>query len=323
MINKQKINIALKMLIAGLISFIIARLLLIEYYVAAPAISILSIQLTRKDFIEIAIKRYISGLSSILVSALLFNFFGINVYVFAVILVLLLILSWAFNASEGIVLSVVLISHFIGYGKVTKSFVGQEILLLTISIGVAFIINMFYPNKSRKAIVNNLRLIDEITSNYLKAIVKYLNEKKDFDESIHLNKFKELLKESELIDKNIILENDQSYLNYLTMREVQINILIDIKDSISKIKINHEYVNLISEMLLKIAENISFDNKALSLKDDLEQLNSYFVSSPLPKSREEFETRAILIQILNEIERFLSIKIDFHNKYPYYNKGVI
>lgn len=323
MINNQKINIAIKMLIAGIVSFIVARALNIENYISAPAISILSIQLTRKDFIEIAVKRYISGFLSIVFSALLFHLLGINLLTFSLILIILLFVSWTLNASEGIVLSVVLISHFLSYNDVTWSFIGHEILLLTVAVLVAFIINMFYPNKSKDKIIANLRKVDQITSLYLKDIINYLNDKVEFDSKIHHQNFNILLNESTLIDKNLILENDQSYLNYLTMREVQIKILADINESVKTIKSHHEYTEKICRMLFALSENISFDNKALSLSDDLNDLKQFFIESPLPKSRSEFETRSTLLQILNDIERFLSIKIAFHNKYPNYNKGAI
>jgi uncharacterized membrane protein YgaE (UPF0421/DUF939 family) len=38
--------------------------------------------------------------------------------------------------------------------------------------------------------------------------------------------------------------------------------------------------------------------------------------SDLPKTREEFETRAILYQILLELESFIKIKIEFYHTYP-------
>ena len=70
--NKQAVNISIKMILAGVITLFVTYLLNIEYYTTAAAVSILSIQLTKRDFITIAIKRIISGIAAILFSALLF-----------------------------------------------------------------------------------------------------------------------------------------------------------------------------------------------------------------------------------------------------------
>ena len=49
----------------------------------------------------------------------------------------------------------------------------------------------------------------------------------------------------------------------------------------------------------------------LSILNDLESLRSEFKRMELPKSREEFESRAQLLQFLNDMEDFLVIKRNF------------
>ncbi|MBF0844793.1 aromatic acid exporter family protein, partial [Streptococcus danieliae] len=36
----------------------------------------------------------------------------------------------------------------------------------------------------------------------------------------------------------------------------------------------------------------------------------------LPQSREEFETRALLLQLLKDLQTFVQLKVDFANHYP-------
>lgn len=62
---------------------------------------------------------------------------------------------------------------------------------------------------------------------------------------------------------------------------------------------------------LCVAENIREMNDCKSLLSDLEILRSEFKKMELPKTREEFESRAQLLQFLNDMEEFLLIKRNF------------
>lgn len=318
--NKDILNISIKMIITGIVAITLGYILNLQFYTTAAAVGILSIQATRKDFISIAFKRYISGFSSLVVSALLFYFLGVNLYTFSLFLIILIFLSWFLNASEGIVLSVVLVTHFLIVKEVTFTFFIEEVVLLTISIGVAFFVNMFYPSSSKQSMLNNLEQVDQIVVDYLKSIIELIENKTKFDNQVYNNKIEKILKETERIDKDLIIQNDHTYLTYLYMRDVQVKILNDICTNVPRITISHSNVLKIVNHLTNISENISFNNEAKYLYENHLQLQTYFIQSDLPKTRSEFETRAILFQILFDIERFLTIKIDFHIKHPKFNE---
>ena len=38
-------------------------------------------------------------------------------------------------------------------------------------------------------------------------------------------------------------------------------------------------------------------------------------ATPLPKTREEFETRATLLQLLRDLETFIQVKVDFYQQF--------
>ena len=40
-----------------------------------------------------------------------------------------------------------------------------------------------------------------------------------------------------------------------------------------------------------------------------------FAKRPLPKTREEFETRATLLQLLRDLETFIQVKVDFYQQF--------
>jgi uncharacterized membrane protein YgaE (UPF0421/DUF939 family) len=60
-----------------------------------------------------------------------------------------------------------------------------------------------------------------------------------------------------------------------------------------------------------IAASFHEKNNVTGLLTILEQLKEHFRNEPLPQSREEFEKRAILYQVIKELEYFLMLKRNF------------
>src|SRR5690625_1173900 len=70
------------------------------------------------------------------------------------------------------------------------------------------------------------------------------------------------------------------------------------------VKVSHQ----IAQLLHGLADTIYPDNAVSYHLDQVEWLKSYFAKETLPKSREEFEVRASLFQLLAEVEHYLMIK---------------
>jgi len=314
--TRQQINISIKMVLAGVSALLVTYLLNFEYYTTAAAVSILSIQLTKRDFIVIALKRLISGISAILLSALMFYLLGQNFIVFALFLLIFIVGSWFFNIQDGIVASVVLVTHLLIVDNITFTFVIEEVLLLIIAIGIAFLINMFYPEITKASIKKSLISVDRIIENQVIKIERILTNKEVNFTINYQKELNEIMTNAKMIDQNIIVQNDHRYITYLSMRNNQLHTLFKIEENLRNLKINHTYQLKIADFFNDISKNIGFDNNASFLLKDLEELNTFFINEPLPKSRDEFEIRAILFQTLVEIEHFLNLKDDFHNQYP-------
>lgn len=319
--TKQVVHISLKMTLAGIIALFLAYILKIEYYTTAAAIAVLSIQWTKTDFIVIAIKRIISGLFAILLAYLLFNIIDNGFIVFAVFLMIFTTVSWIFKIQEGIVPSIVIVTHFLLVPVINLSFLLEEAAILFIAIGVAFIVNMLYPQFSFRKVTYDLKQVDNIIATELKRIVASLQTGSNNLEMIKAkSKLKQIMTEAKMIDRDVIMRNDHRYITYLYMRNTQLETLELINKHLKLIINNHPYKQKIALFLEKVSDNIAFENRAKELKLELLALRNYFIKVELPKTRTEFEIRAMLFQILNELELFLQLKIDFHYQYPTFNK---
>lgn len=313
--NTRNMNIAIKMILAGILTIIIAYLLNIKYYTTASAISILSIQISRKDFIEVAIKRLISGLFAIVLSSFMFYYFGQTFLMFSLFLTVFILASWIFKIPEGIVASTVIVTHLLTINQITFNFILEEILLLVIAITIAFFLNMFYPEFDKPKIKKNLIKTDKVIEDQLLKIYHLLTNKEINYQIDTKSELKRIINEAEIQERNMLTVNGSIYLKYLYMRTMQLDILLKIEEQIKSLIISHVYQIKIANLIFDISENISFDNKALFLFEDLKELKDYFKVEPLPKYRYEFELRAVLFIIINELEQFLKLKIDFHNQH--------
>ena len=66
-----------------------------------------------------------------------------------------------------------------------------------------------------------------------------------------------------------------------------------------------------SKFLSKVADNIRENNDCKELLEELENLKLQYKKMELPKTRSEFENRAQLLHLLNDMEDFLNIKRNF------------
>ena len=192
----------------------------------------------------------------------MFYLLGQTFLVFAIFLIIFIFASWFFNASEGIVASVVLVTHFLIVSEITFAFILEEILLLLIAISIAFLINMLYPELTKTSIKRSLLEVDAIIEDELINIVNILNNKESKKSVDYQKELDKIMYDAKLIDRNIIIQNDHRYVTYLYMRNMQLQTLFKIENNIKQIKIIHKYQNLIANFVRKVSENISFNNNA-------------------------------------------------------------
>lgn len=134
--------------------------------------------------------------------------------------------------------------------------------------------------------------------------------------------FKELRKELD-IGRDLAYKDYNNALFYgsryeievFNMKRAQYKILVRMRRHFYKFFISSEHTFIISEFTRKVGSSIGVDKLYLEALAELEALREKFKNMPLPKSRVEFESRAVLLQFFNDIEEFLEVKKDFMKKY--------
>ena len=308
-------NLAFKMAISATLALIISNILGLQYATVAAVIAILSIQDTRKKALVISYKRIVACSIGILLSVILYSILGNGALIFGLFLIILIPLTSRLKVQEGMVPSVVLSTHFLVANNITITLISNEILLMIIGIGVAAVANIFMPSLEDK-FKDDKEWIEEhyrvIISKMAKSLITYTV---DIDEQKLINKVEKRLYESKdtayKIVNNNFLKSSSYYTDYINMRINQFDTIKRMRLHFQRFNIPVEQMNVMADFTLCVAENIREMNDCKSLLRDLDILRNEFKKMELPKTREEFESRAQLLQFLNDMEEFLLIKRNF------------
>src|SRR5690625_830834 len=300
-----------KIILVVPISVFIAEYFGLNFPGSAGIIAVLCVQPTRKRSFLIAWHRLAAGLLSMVFAYFIFNFLGYYAWTVGLLLLVFIPITHALKIAPGIVTSLVVIFHFYESQAINQAIILNEIAIMSIGIGVALIINLYMPSldknleQLKKDIEVNYQQIFRNFASYLKGDKKEITPKR-------INELKEQLADAEkFVQKNI--ENTFSrhayqHQQYFSMRHVHIDCLDQMIRIIKPLDVKVKKSHQIAELFDGLADTIYPDNAVSYHLDQVGWLKSYFAKDTLPKSREEFEVRASLFQLLAEVEHYLMIK---------------
>ncbi|ERI91523.1 hypothetical protein HMPREF1982_03167 [Clostridiales bacterium oral taxon 876 str. F0540] len=305
----------IKTALGSAIAMIIAAALGLKYGTAAGVIVILSVQSTKRQSVKIALQRMGACLLALFISSVLFNIFGYSAYVFGIFILAFIPLAAKFRLNDGIVVSSVLVTHLLVEKTTSVSLLINELLLMLIGVVVALLLNMYMPS-IEKDIKNDISRIEDIIrelllhmSMALKECAISIKEEELFNE-LELKLNKGLQRAYRILNNSLFVDNSY-YAKYMDMRLQQLSALKNMRRHFERFSITYKQTEMIAEFTLRLSNSIHEYNSAEGLLKSLQELRESFTEMELPKTREEFENRAMLYQFLNDLEQFLIIKRDF------------
>ena len=308
-------NLAFKMAISATVALVIANFFNVQFATVAAVIAILSIQDTKKKALIVGKNRIVACIIAIFLSIGIFKILGQNAISFAIFLLIFIPVTSRFNIAEGMVPAVVLSTHLLVAADLNVYWILNELLITFIGVGIASIANLFMPslqyefNEDKEYIEKSYKIILYKMAN---SLVSYTV---DIDEENIMNELEKRLTESVnrayKIASNNLLNSDSYYIDYMNMRKNQFDIIKKLRSHFEKFYMSFEQTYMISKFTKSVAAQIKDSNDCLDLLEELEVLKGDFKEMALPKTREEFENRAQLLQFLNDMEDLLRIKRNF------------
>lgn len=318
-IDKKKLILAIKISVGTSAAMFIAQALHLQNAGSAGTIALLTIVTTKWETVRLTYARIVTFAISVLLVLLIFSSFriqwiGFGIYIFFMVLICEF-LGWKSTISVNSVIG----THFLVAQDFSPQFITNEFLLVFIGTVVAFAVNMFSHNKNRqKKLVTNISYVEAQLQMILRELASYLlrREMKEdvWDDIRNLEALlKNLVVDAYEYEGNTFRTHTGYYMSYFEMRLEQCNVLHDLHYELKKIRSHTVQAEQVAEYMLYLVDYVREMNSPEEQIHYLEVMVEDIQNQPLPKTRDEFETRAVLYHILTELEAFLIHKRRFVN----------
>lgn len=300
------------------IAFFIANALSLNFSTSVITITLLSILNTKKDTFLVAGKRLLSFFIATLTALLIFPPLNYSLFSLGIYLAVYQLLCQFLHLTEGFSMSTVLMLHLWKSHKMTIPLFANELYLMGIGISMGILMNLYMPNKIekiRKAQKEIEEKMAQILFTMSRAIFQeYLSE----NITQNLTELETLLSTSlnhaQYTQKNFFFKDMSYYVAYIHMRSEQSVLLRQIHHNLPRLQESYLQTNLVSKFMRVVAISMENYDNAEDLLKYLSLLRQKFRSASLPSSRQEFESRAVLYEIVNELREMLILKRDFTKK---------
>lgn len=304
-----------KIAIGCCIAILISDYFKLRYSASAGIITLLSIQDTKKATVTTALNRWAAFILAVLSAFLSFSLFGFHPIGFGMFLILFVPLCMVLDLQAGISMCAVLMTHFLIEKSMSFYWLKNECFLMAVGTGMGILLNSYMPRytvqirEKQNKIEMEIRLILKGISTYLTDPEKNFSLKYDFKLLEH--QIEEAMKQAYNDNDNILSYDVKYYIKYMEMRKSQAVILKTMMEGIRELSGLPDQAQEIASFIEGIIMTLRESNNALKLLSQLDKLKYRFRREELPKSREEFEDRAVLYNLLSSLEQFLEFKRSF------------
>ncbi|MEY8462370.1 aromatic acid exporter family protein [Streptococcus merionis] len=313
----------IKIVVATGLSIGLAQLLSLENVTSAGIIAMLSVLETRKSSLTVGWQRLVSTVLALALATISFSVLGFELPAFLLYLIVFVFIAYRFDMRAAIAPCSVLVTHLWLSQNLSFAFLWNEFLLMLIGAGIAIFLHIYMP--SQQSQIEDARVMIEghlrtILSSMAQAVY-VLDEKLQSRELVALEKDIKAAKALVYQEQENQLFRQIDYdLHYLDMRQDQVRLLMTMDNNLAACRLELTEAKLLASLFELTAAQLSEHNPATCLLEDIKTMLAHFRERDLPKTREEFETRAILFQLLTDLTRFIQLKIDFYKEYSMTNE---
>lgn len=313
-LNPYKIGFrTVKTAVGMTLGVIICKLLGLDNYASSAILVVLCIKHTKMHSVQAILSRLVSCLLILFLGSAIFSLLGQHAFVLGLIVLLFIPLTVVLNVQEGVITSCVILLHVFNAKAINGHLILNEIMLLIVGLGIAFLMNLMMPSLDKKLnhfkqdIENQITEIFNIFSQACSMHNDHLNIK--FDSLLlNIKKAKSLAFRDV---KNHFVRNENSFYHYFDMREEQVELLKRMTSLLERINTDDPILEKISQLMYEIGSNVNSNDYTALRLHSLYEIRLSLDDLPLPTNHKTLNSRAHIIQILNELEEYLNIKSQF------------
>ena len=278
---------------------------------SAGLLAILGVDVTKKKGLRTSFQRIAASLLGLLLAATLFWAVGFHVWVIGLYILLLYPVLNRLRLKDGVVTGSVVMFHLFAAGRVELELLLNEVALLLIGLGTATGINLLYMPKEDKQLQEYREKTEELFSRIFAEIALNLRDTEYVWSGAELLEAEGVLEKAsasvQRLGENSLRGGQTQWAVYFYMRKQQMDSIERMVQLVAQVFTTLPH----GESLAAVFEALSIDVRIAHYtgrsERKLTELESGFKTMPLPATRDEFEVRAALLQLIVELKAYLAV----------------
>lgn len=317
---EKTLLLATKIAVGSAAAIYIAEAMHLEYAVSAGTVTLLSVLGTKWETVRISIIRIATFFLTSLLAVLLIPWMHSEWIAFGIVIFIVVLLSVIMGWKASLSVNGVIAAHYMMKMDFSIAFIYNEFMLVMIGVIIAFVLNLFHLNKNRKKdLIADMRYAERKLTEILQDMAVYLMGEQLKPLSLSVweeicaleKKLREFMEEAREYQDNTFEFHHDYYLDYFGMRLDQCRMLDSLHYEMVNIRTVPKQAKVVADYIHYLADYVLEKNVPDAQMERLQELIADMKKEELPKSRDEFESRALLYHILMDIEEFLKYKIAF------------
>ena len=313
----KKILLAVKAGVGASVAIYIAQQLHLEYAPSAGIITLLTLMTTKWETLKLSALRLLTYAVSVLVCFGIFHLVP-NLWIeYGLFLIVIVLLGEWFGWRSTLSVNAVIGTHFLTTQNFTVTFLVNELLLVVIGIVIAILLNFIHLNQTHQnGIVQSMRHVEYEMKRILTELAAYLRRESlgdgVWEDIVKLEReLEEYLELAYEYHNNTFQSHPEYYINYFEMRLKQCGALYNLHSEMRRMREMPKQAHIVAEFIADISEYVIEMNDPKKQIGELQDILEAMRKEPLPKTHEEFESRAELYHVLLDMEEFMMYKKRF------------
>lgn len=313
--RREHVIMGVKVALGASAAIGLSLLLGLEYAATAGIITVLSLMGTKRETLRIALGRLMALAAGTAIAFLCYSLLGYGLAGFTAYLFLFAVLCYTCRWGYAVPMVSVLVSHYMAAGHMGAAMLLNEGLLFLIGTGVGVTVNL-HLRPDEEAMQRHLMTVDELMRSAMHAVSRG-------PEALpYARQLLDALKRELTMAEQLAVDNaDNTFgdaplypVRYVQMRANQRKILSQIAHAMAEVNPATPQHGDVCVLLRRVAEEYSRENDVSALLAAVKDVLADMRTQELPRSREEFESRAVLYYVLLRTEDFLLLKRQFYEE---------
>ena len=314
---RKTLLLAIKIAVGSSVAIYAAESLDLEFATSAGSITLLTLLTTKWETLRLSLARIVTFVITVLLGSLIFLHLGSDWTRYGIFVFLIVIICDLLGWKATISINAVIGTHLLTADRISTELIFNEFLLVFIGILIAVILNLYNDyHFHKREIIKNMRYTEQQLKMILGEVAAYLSDEKMqrnlWDDIRELeNKLKLFVSYAIEHRENTFQSHPGYYIDYFEMRSLQIYILHSLHHELKKIRTMPAQAKIVADYILYLVDYVDEVNVPTEQLEKLHRIFDDIELEPVPLSREEFQSHAMLFHILMDIEEFLKAKKHF------------